>query len=146
MLGLGGWLPGGGTRFPGAGGRRERPAAPGEPADFAGWVRHFGLTDAELRTLHRRRAARFYFLFGGALFALAFGATAAFATFGPARAALAVLLALLFLAGAAGHSLRAWQVRERRLGAFGEWVRRPETWFPPVRRTRERENRCAERS
>ena len=123
MLGLGWRLPGGGTRLPWAGGRRERPAAPAEPTDFAGWVRRFGLTDAELRTLHRRHAARFTFLFGGALFALAFGATAALVTFGPALAALAVLLALLFLAGAASHALRAWQIRERRLGSFGEWVR-----------------------
>jgi hypothetical protein len=132
MLGWGWRLPDGAFRRPGAGKRRERPAAPGEPADFAGWVRHFGRTDAELRTLHHRHAARCYFLFGGALFALAFGATRAFVTFGPALAALAVLLALLFLAGAAGHSLRAWQVRERDLHSFGAWARRPRAWFPPI--------------
>ena len=111
---------------------RERPADPAEPADFAGWVRRFGLTGADLRALHRRHAARFTFLAGGALFALAFGATAALVTCGPARAALAALLALLFLAGAAGHSLRAWQIRERRLGSFGEWVRTPAAWFPTL--------------
>jgi hypothetical protein len=134
MFGWGwGWrLPGGAFRRPWAGERRERPAAPGEPADFAGWVRRFGRTDAELQALHRRHAARFTFLAGGALFALAFGATAALVTCGPARAALAALLALLFLAGAAGHSLRAWQIRERRLGSFGEWVRTPAAWFPTL--------------
>ena len=134
MLGWGwGWRsPGGGTRLPWAGGRRESPADPAEPADFAGWVRRFGLTDADLRALRRRHAARFYFLFGGALFASSFGATAALVAFGPALAGLALLLALLFLAGAAGHSLRAWQIRERRLGAFGEWASRPRAWFPPI--------------
>ena len=136
MLGWG-WRwrpPGGGTRFPWAGGRRERPADPDAPTDFAGWVRRFRLTDADLRTLHRRHAARFYFLFGGALFALTFGRPSAFVTFGPALALLAVLLALLFLAAAAGSSLRAWQLRERRLSSFGEWTRRPRAWFPPISR------------
>jgi len=120
-------LPGGGTRLP----WRGRPAAPGEPTDFAGWARRFGLAEADLRNLHRRHAGWFTFLFGDALFALAFGATTAFATFGWRPALLAVLLALLFLAGAAGHSLRAWQLRERRLGSFGEWARRPRAWWPP---------------
>ena len=133
MLGWG-WgqrPPGGGTRFPWAGGRRESPADPADPADFAGWVRRFGLTDAGLRTLHRRHAARCYLLFGGALFAASFGATAARVAFGPALAGLALLLALLFLAGAAGHALRAWQIRERRLGPFGEWAKTPGAWWPP---------------
>lgn len=131
MLGFLGLRPRGGTRFPRVGRRRQRPADPAAPTDFAGGVRRFGLTDADLRSLHRRHAARCYLLFGGALFALAFGATSALVTFGPALAALAALLALLFLAGAAGHSLRAWQLRERRLGPFGEWVRRPGAWWPP---------------
>lgn len=130
MFDLLGRLPGGGTRRPWAGWRRERPAAPGEPTDFAGWARRFGLTEADLRRLHRRHAARCALLAGGALFALAFGATAAFAAFGGGPALLAVLLALLFLAGAAGHSLRAWQLRERRLGSFGEWASRPGAWVP----------------
>lgn len=120
--------PSGGSR---AGARRERPDAPAEPADFAGWVRRFGLTDAGLRTLHRRHAARCYLLFGGALFAASFGATAALVAFGSAAAGLALLLALLFLAGAAGHALRAWQIRARRLGAFGEWAKTPAAWLPP---------------
>lgn len=114
--------------------RRERPdapAGPAEPTDFSGWVRRFGLGDADLRTLHRRRAARCYCLLGGALFAASFGASAALAAFGPALAGLALLLAGLFLAGAAGHSLRAWQIRERRLAGFGEWAKTPGAWFPP---------------
>ena len=94
MLGWGWRLPGSGTRFPWAGERRDSPADPAEPADFAGWVRRFGLTDAGLRTLHRRHAARCYFLFGGALFAASFGATAARVAADPALAGLALLLAL----------------------------------------------------
>ncbi|MBK8751726.1 MAG: hypothetical protein IPL99_08775 [Candidatus Competibacteraceae bacterium] len=119
---------------PGAGGRRE-PAAgpdPGEPVGFADAVQFFNVTDAQLRGLHRRHAARFYFLLGGALFALSFGVTTAFLRGGPARALLAVLLALLFLAAAAGSSLRAWQIRERHLHAFGDWIHRPRAWFPPI--------------
>jgi hypothetical protein len=77
-------------------GRRERPADPGEPTDFEGWVRRFRLSDADGQRLHRQHAGRFYFLFGGALFALAFGTTSAFVAFGPALALLAALLALLF--------------------------------------------------
>jgi hypothetical protein len=113
-------------------GRRERPADPGEPTDFEGWVRRFRLSDADGQRLHRQHAGRFYFLFGGALFALAFGTTSAFVAFGPALALLAALLALLFLAGAAGSSLRAWQIRERRLGSFGEWAKTPTAWFPSI--------------
>ena len=113
-------------------GRRERPADPGEPTDFEGWVRRFRPSDADGQRLHRQHAGRFYFLFGGALFALAFGTTSAFVAFGPALALLAALLALLFLAGAAGSSLRAWQLRERRLGSFGEWAKTPTAWFPSI--------------
>ena len=134
MLGWG-WgqrPPGGGTRFPWAGGRRESPADPADPADFAGWVRRFGLTDAGLRTLHRRHAARCYLLFGGALFAASFGATSAYLTFGGALAMLAILMALWFVAGAAGSALRAWQIRQRRLCAFGEWAKTPAAWFPSL--------------
>lgn len=111
---------------------RGRPiAAPDvEPADFAHWVQYYRLTDADLRRLHRRHAVRCYGLFGGALCALGFGATTAFITFGAGLALVDGLLALLFLAGAAGHSLRAWQLRERRLGSFGEWASRPGAWVP----------------
>lgn len=122
------------TQRPGAGGWRESSAGPdpGEPDGFADAVQAFNVTDAELQSLHRRHTARFYFLFGGALFALAFGATAAFLRGGPARALLAVLLALLFLAAAAGHSLRAWQIRERQLHSFEAWMDQPRAWFPPI--------------
>ena len=115
-------------------GRRE-PAAgsnPGEPDGFADSVQFFNVTDAQLQSLHRRHAARFYFRFGGALFALSFGATAAFLAGGPARALLAVLLALLFLATAAGSSLRAWQLRERHLHSFEDWIHQPRAWFPSI--------------
>lgn len=115
--------------------RRREPSTdsnPDGPLDFESHVRHRRLTEADLRRLRRQHASQFYFLFGCALFALAFGATTAFVAFGPALAALAVLLALLFLAHAAARSLRAWQIRERRLGSFGEWLRRPGTWFPPL--------------
>lgn len=135
MFGIFGRFFGGRSLLPRAGGGRAAPAVPAEPAveptDFAGWVGHFGLTDADLRTLHRRHAARGYFLAGGALFAASFGATGALVTSGPALAALALLLALLFLAGAARGAFRAWQIRERRLGAFGEWVKTPAAWVPP---------------
>lgn len=131
MFGFLGRLLGGRALRPRAGWWRAPPADPAAPADFAGWVRQFGLTDADLRRRHRRHAARCYVLAGCALFALAFGATSAFVTFGPALAALAGLLALLFLASAAGHALRAWQIRARRLGAFGEWAKTPAAWFPP---------------
>lgn len=134
MLGFLGRLFGGRALFPRRDAPRERPAERAEraePADFAGWVRHFGLDEAGLRTLYRRHAARCYLLLGGALFAASFGASAALAASGPALAGLALSIAALFLAGAAGHSLRAWQVRERRLGAFGEWAKTPGAWLPP---------------
>lgn len=113
---------------------RARPARSraAEAEGFARAVRDHGLTGADLRRLHRQYALHGYALTAGALFALAFGVTTAFLTFGPALALLAVLLALLFLAAGAASSLRAWQLRERRLGAFGEWARRPRAWFPPL--------------
>ncbi|MCC8998855.1 MAG: hypothetical protein LM522_05065 [Candidatus Contendobacter sp.] len=112
--------------------RRRAGPDPSEPIGFADAVQVFKLTDAQLRGLHRGHAARFYFLFGGALFALSFGATAAFLAGGPARAGLAVLGALLFLAAAAGHSLRAWQIRTRHLHSFEAWMDQPRAWFPPI--------------
>lgn len=114
-------------------GRRDprADAHPGGPLDFADYVRQYRLTDADLRRRQRRLAIEFYLLFGAALFALGFGATTAVVTFGPGLALVDGLLALLFLAGAAARSLRAWQIRERRLGSFGEWARRPREWFPP---------------
>ena len=112
--------------------RRRAGPDPSEPIGFADAVQVFKLTDAQLRGLHRGHAARFYFLFGGALFALSFGATAAFLAGGPARALLAVLLALLFLATAAGSSLRAWQLRERHLHSFEDWIHQPRAWFPSI--------------
>ena len=138
MLGFGGRLLGGRIGRSAGGSRtgerraRSRAAPVAEPADFAHWVQYYRLTDADLRRLHRRHAARGYGLFGGALFALGFGATRAYLAFGWALALLAVLLALLFLAGAAHSALRAWQIRERRLRAFGEWVKTPAAWFPTL--------------
>lgn len=111
---------------------RPRAAPDVEPADFAHWVQYYRLTDADLRRLHRRHAVRCYGLFGGALFALGFGATRADLAFGWALALLAVLLALLFLAGAARSALRAWQIRERRLDSFGAWAKTPAAWLPPL--------------
>ncbi|MBL8260055.1 MAG: hypothetical protein JNM60_09635 [Candidatus Competibacteraceae bacterium] len=106
--------------------------APAEPlADFEACVRAYGLDDRGLRRLHRRHARQFYFFAGGGLFAATFGATAAFQQ-SEALGLLAVLLALLFWAVATRHALRAWQIRERRLGGYGEWLRRPGTWFPPL--------------
>ncbi len=105
-----------------------RPAA--RERSFEACVADYGLSETDLRALHRRRAAFFYLLVGGALFALGFGATAAFSTFGPGLAAVAVLAACLFVAGAAGHSLRCWQIRTRRLGSFRDWWRQPRQWFP----------------
>lgn len=138
MFGFVGRLLGGGRRpaaggvWPGAGCGRLRAAPVAEPADFARWVQYYRLTDADLRRLHRRHAVRCYGLFGGALFALGFGATRAYLAFGWALALLAVLLALLFLAGAARSALRAWQIRERRLDSFGAWARTPAAWLPPL--------------
>lgn len=116
---------------------RRRPWAPidaaaGDAAHrFQAAVCQYGLTEADLRRRHRYEAVRCYVLLGGALFAASFGATSAYLTFGSARAILAVLLALWFVAGAAGGALRAWQIRQRRLCAFGEWAKTPAAWLPP---------------
>ena len=117
---------------------RRRPPAPDErvPAGdaahrFRAAVRRYGLSEADLRRRHRREALRCHVLLGGALFAASFGATSAYLAFGGALALLAVFLALFFVVGAAQSALRAWQIRERRLGAFGEWVRTPAAWWPP---------------
>lgn len=106
------------------------PTAAPPLQQFEDFQRFYRVSELDLRVLHRQRAAQVYFLAGCALFAVAFGATSAWLRSGPPLAALAVLLALLFLAVAARHSLRAWQIRERRLGSFGEWLRRPRVWFP----------------
>lgn len=110
---------------------RPRESSPDKPIGFTGYVRRYRLTEADLHRLHRRHAWRCYSLLAGALFALAFGATSALAS-GGELALLAVLWALLFLAGAASGSLRAWQIRQRRLGSLGDWLRQPHGWFPPL--------------
>ena len=116
---------------------RRRPSAPDERAPagddaqrFRAAVRQYRLDEAALRRRYRREAVRCYVLLGGALFAASFGATSARFTFGGALAMLAILMALCFVAGAARSAFRAWQIRERRLGAFGEWVRTPAAWCP----------------
>ena len=112
----------------------RRPPAPALAGDdarrFEDALRRFGVSETALRQRHRREVVRCYVLFGGALFAVSFGATSARFTFGGALAILAILMALWFVAGAARSAFRAWQIRERRLGAFGEWVRTPAAWCP----------------
>lgn len=114
--------------------RRARSAGPdpSEPDGFEGYVRHFQLTEAELRRLHRHHALQCYGWFGGALFALGFGVTTAVLTEGALLGLSTCWLGWLLLAAAAGSSLRAWQLRERRLGSFGEWTHRPREWFPSL--------------
>ena len=117
---------------------RRRPPAPDEmPAGddaqrFRAAVRQYRLDEAALRRRYRREAIRCHVLLGGALFAASFGATSAYLTFGGALAMLAILMALWFVAGAAGSALRAWQIRQRRLCAFGEWAKTPAAWFPSL--------------
>lgn len=101
------------------------------PDGFEDCVLAYGLSDRDLSRLHRQHAWQCYVFSGGGVFAATFGATSALAHSGALIGMLALLLALLFFARAAQHSLRAWQIRERRLGAFGEWLRRPGVWFPP---------------
>lgn len=117
---------------------RRRPPAPDEmPAGddaqrFRAAVRQYRLDEAALRRRHRHEALRCHVLLGGALFAASFGATSAYLAFGGALALLAILLALWFVAGAAQSAFRAWQIRQRRLCAFGEWAKTPAAWFPSL--------------
>lgn len=106
------------------------PAEGSESEAFAQAVQEYGRSETDLKNLHRYHTVRVYALTAGALFTLAYSLTTAFLTYGAGIGGLAVLLALLFLAGAAQSSLRAWQLRERRLGSFSEWLRQPRVWFP----------------
>lgn len=97
---------------------------------FQAYVAEYQLTEADLDCIYRRHRGFFYFLVGCALLALGYSTSAAFSTFGTGMAGVTVLMALLFLANAARHSLRCWQIQERRLGSFREWLHQPCAWFP----------------
>lgn len=97
---------------------------------FQAYVTEYQLTEADLGRIYRRHRGFFYFLVGCALLALGYSTSAAFSTFGTGMAGVTVLMALLFLANAARHSLRCWQIQERRLGSFREWLHQPCAWFP----------------
>ncbi|MGB4946995.1 MAG: hypothetical protein WBQ05_07335 [Candidatus Competibacter denitrificans] len=97
---------------------------------FHSYVIDYDLTESDLRCLYQQHQGFFYFFTLCAFFALGFGVSTAFSTFGVGMALLAFLVALLFLAQAARHSLRCWQIQQRRLGSFQEWFRQPRFWFP----------------
>lgn len=103
-----------------------------DAARFGEALERFALSDADLGRIHRAQAVRFYLFTGAALFAASFGTTSAYLTFGAPIALLAALMALLFLLVGAQGGLRAWQVRERRLSSFGEWLHTPRAWLPPM--------------
>lgn len=105
---------------------------PEEPGGFEDYVHFYQLSGSDLCRLRRQHVVRFYFMAGCALFASTFGLTATLSTFGWTLGLLTVLLASLFTAIAARHSLRAWQIRERRLGSLREWLNRPRVWLPPL--------------
>lgn len=109
----------------------EKIAAPMErDRTFQDKVAEYQLSEADLHTLYRQHTGFFYVLVGCALFTLGFSTATAFSIFGFGGAGVTVLMALLFLAKAAAHSLRCWQLQERRLRSFREWLQQPRCWFP----------------
>ena len=100
------------------------------PRPFADWVADYQLTEADLSVLYRRHQGFCYALGLGGLFSLGYGTATVFATFGWGWAIATLLLSGLFLVRAAGHSLRCWQIKERRLSSFTEWLKQPLVWIP----------------
>lgn len=97
---------------------------------FQDYVAEYQVSEDDVRALYRHHARFFYFLVGGAVFIIGFSTATAFSTFGFGGACVTVLMALLFLAKAAAHSLRCWQIQERCLRSFRAWLHQPHRWVP----------------
>lgn len=109
----------------------KRPPSKGneEASSFEQRVREAGLGESDLKRQYRQLAVQAWLFYGiGGLTGLLCGyfigsgsLTGLFACLG---------LAPMFLALGARSAFYAWHLRERRFGAFAEWMGKPHEWWP----------------